>query len=130
MELSKFDKRLCRELINTGLERECRHFVEQIQEIAAEPIPPEQANEPYSEINGMSCERGWHKRYIKLFTATDKFNSHVAHRYDNVTASRYLECIVGLYIDNWLTDEEIARLSEEPRNYVKKLVSLYSDTSI
>lgn len=130
MELSKADKRLCRELINTGLERECRHFVEQIQEIAAEPIPSEQANEPYSEINGMSCERVWHKRYIKLFTATDKFNSHVAHRYDNVTASKYLECIVGLYIDNWLTDEEIARLSEEPRNYVKKLVSLYSDTSI
>lgn len=129
MELSKFDKRLCRELINTGLERECRHFVEQIQEIATEPVPPEQAKEPYSEINGMSCERVWHKRYIKLFTATDKFNSHVAHRYDNVTASRYLECIVGLYIDNWLTDEEIARLSEEPRNYVKKLVSLYSDTS-
>ena len=130
MELSKADKRLCRELINTGLERECRHFVEQIQEIATEPVPPEQANEPYSEINGMSCERVWHKRYFKLFTATDKFNSHVAHRYDYVTASRYLECIVGLYIDNWLTDEEIARLSEEPRNYVKKLVSLYSDTSI
>lgn len=130
MELSKFDKRLCRELINTGLERECRHFVEQIQEIATEPVPPEQANEPYSEINGMSCERVWHKRYIKLFAVTDKFNSHVAHRYDNVTASKYLECIVGLYIDDWLTDEEIARLSEEPRNYVKKLVSLYSDTSI
>lgn len=46
MELSKSDKRLCRELINTGLERECRHFVEQIQRIAREPIPPEQLNEP------------------------------------------------------------------------------------
>ena len=65
MELSKVDKRLCRELINTGLERECRHFVEQIQEIAAEPISPEQANEQYSEMNGISCERVWHKRYIK-----------------------------------------------------------------
>lgn len=42
MELSQSDKRLCRELINTGLERECRRFVEQIQTIACEPIPPEQ----------------------------------------------------------------------------------------
>lgn len=129
MELSKADKRLCRELIDTGLERECRHFVEQIQRIANEPVPPEQANEPYSEINGQSVERVWHKRFIKLFNATDKFNNHVAHRYDHVSASGYLNCIVGLYLDNWLTDEEIARLSDEPQNHIYKFVSLYSNTS-
>lgn len=129
MELSKADKRLCRELIDTGLERECRHFVEQIKRIALEPIHPRQINEPYSEIKGKSCERVWHKRYIKLFNATDKFNSHVAHRYDHVTASRYLECVAGLYIDNWLTDDEIARLSDESQNYINKFVSLRSNTS-
>ncbi len=126
MELSKADKRLCRELINTGLERECRHFVEQIQSIANAPIPPEQINEPYSEVNGKSTERVWHRRYIKLLKATDRFSFQVACRYDNVTASTYLECIVGLYIGNWLTDEEIARLSDEPRNHINTLASLYS----
>ena len=129
MELSKADKRLCRELINTGLERECKHFVEQIQEIANDPIPPEQLNEPYSEKNGISVERVWHKRYIKLYNATERFNSHVAHRYDYITASKYLMCVAGLYMDHWLTDEEIARLSEEPRNYINKSVILYSNTS-
>lgn len=126
MELSKSDKRLCRELINTGLERECRRFVEQIQRIASEPIPPEQLNEPYREENGISIERVWHKRFIKLFKATNKFNHHVALRYDHATSSHYLECVTSLYLDKWLTDDEIARFSVEPRDYINKNASLYS----
>ena len=127
MELSKADKRLCRELIDTGIERECRQFVEQVRKIALEPIPPELINEPYSEINGIACERVWHKRYIKLYNATERFNRHIAHRYDHVTASSCLECVAGLYTDNWLTDEEIARLSDESQDYINKSVSLYSN---
>lgn len=129
MELSKSDKRLCRELINTGLERECRHFVEQIQRIAREPIPPEQLNEPYREENGQSVERVWHKRFTQLFKATDKFNDHVARRYDDVTGSHYLDCVAVLYFDKWLTDEEIARFSDEPREYIKRFASFYSNDS-
>ena len=129
MELSKADKRLCRELIDTGLERECKHFVEQIQRIANEPIPPEQLNEPYREENGQSIERVWHKRFIKLFRATDKFNHHVALRYDHATGSHYLDCVAGLYLDKWLTDEEISRFSDEPRDYITSLGSFYSNDS-
>lgn len=129
MELSKSDKRLCRELINTGLERECKRFVEQIQRIACEPIPPEQLNEPYSEENGQSVERVWHKRFIKLFKATDKYNHHVALRYDHVTGSHYLDCVAGLYLDKWLTDDEIARFSDEPREYICRFASFYSNDS-
>lgn len=129
MELSKCDKRLCRELINTGLERECKRFVEQIQRIVCEPIPPEQLNEPYREENGQSVERVWHKRFIKLFRATDKFNHHVALRYDHATGSHYLDCVAVLYLDKWLTDDEIARFSDEPREYINRFVSFYSNDS-
>jgi hypothetical protein len=129
MELSKADKRLCRELINTGLERECRRFVEQIQLIANKPIPPEQLNEPYREENGQSIERVWHKRFIKLFRATNEFNRHVALRYDHATGSHYLDCVAGLFLDKWLTDDEIARFSDEPRVYITSFASFYSKDS-
>ena len=129
MELSKSDKRLCRELINTGLERECRHFVEQIQRIAREPIPPEQLNELYREENGQSIERVWHKRFIQLFRATYEFNHHVAIRYDHATGSHYLDCVAGLYLDKWLTDDEIARFSVGPRNHINSLASFYLSRS-
>lgn len=120
-ELSKGDKRLCRELINTGLERECRHFVERIQAIASEPVPDELLNEPYREENGQSVERVWHKRFIQLFEATDRFNYHVARRYERATASHYLDCVAVLYADKWLTDDEIARLSEGARSYISAI---------
>ena len=129
MELSQSDKRLCRELINTGLERECRRFVEQIQTIACEPIPPEQLDEPYREENGRSVERVWHKRFIKLARLSNDFNHHVALRYDNVTGSRYLNCVASLYIDDLLTADEIARFSDEPRNFINKIASSLSDDS-
>ena len=124
MELSKADKRLCRELIDTGLERECKAFVEKIQRIANAPIPPEQLNEPYREENGQGIERVWPKRFIKLFNATDRFNYHVARRYDHATGSHYLDCVLGLYFDKWLTDDEIARFSDEPRDYINKVITL------
>ena len=129
MELSKADKRLCRELIDTGLERECKRFVEQIQKIACKPIPAEQLNEPYREENGQSIERVWHKRFIQLFRATDKFNHHVALRYDHATGSHYLDCVAVLYLDKWLTDDEIARFSDEPQAYIKSFAAFYSDRS-
>lgn len=69
MELSQSDKRLCSELINTGLERECRRFVEQIQTIACEPIPPEQLDEPYREENGRSASSSW-PDYQTILTIT------------------------------------------------------------
>ena len=101
----------------------------QIQRIAREPIPPEQLNEPYREENGQSVERVWHKRFTQLFRATDKFNDHVARRYDDVTGSHYLDCVAVLYFDKWLTDEEIARFSDEPREYIKRFASFYSNDS-
>ena len=126
MELSKPDKRLCRELIDTGLERECKAFVEKIQRIANAPIPPEQLNEPYREENGQGIERVWHKRFIQLFKATDEFNHHVTRHYDPLTGSRYLDCVLGLYLDQWLTDDEIARLTDEPRHHINKVITLCS----
>lgn len=39
IQLTKADKRRCRELIHIGLERECEQFVKEMKELANKPIP-------------------------------------------------------------------------------------------
>lgn len=67
INLTKADKRYCRELIHIGLERECEKFVKDMQRLANKPIPLAELNEPYREENGWSVEGPWHKRYIALY---------------------------------------------------------------
>lgn len=52
MDLSKKDKRLCRELIYTSLEKECAKFVNDLHQAAEKPIPLAELNAPYREVNG------------------------------------------------------------------------------
>lgn len=54
--LTKSDKRLCRELIHVGLERECRKFVEDVQKIASKPIPLVELNASYQEVSGVQSK--------------------------------------------------------------------------
>ena len=124
--LTKADKRLCRELIHKGLERECEEFVKQIQKIAAKPIPLAELNEPYREENGRSVEGPWHKKYIKLYMKTVKFDKHIARRYDGLSGGHYLEGVFDLYLHDIISDEEIARFSEEPREILIRMKESYS----
>ena len=70
IQLTKADKRHCRELIHIGLERECEQYVKEMQQLANKPIPLAELNEPYREENGFSVEGPWHKRYIALYKKT------------------------------------------------------------
>ena len=54
--LTKADKRSCRELIHIGLEREREKFVAEMKALASKPIPQAELNEPYKEENGWSVE--------------------------------------------------------------------------
>jgi len=118
VNLTKADKRRCRELIHIGLERECEKFVKDIQKLASKSIPLAELNAPYCEENGRSVEGPWHKRYIALYKLTDKFDKHVARRYDGMSGGHYVECVLGLYLDGIITDEEIASLSNEVRDFI------------
>ena len=112
IQLTKADKRRCRELIHIGLERECEQFVKDMQQLANEPIPLVELNEPYREENGFPVEGPWHKRYIALYKKT--------REYDDITGSRYIGCVFELYLDGIITDEEIAPLSDQPREFLKE----------
>lgn len=118
VNLTKADKRRCRELIHIGLERECEKFTKDILKLASKPIPLAELNEPYREENGWSVEGPWHKRYIALYKLTAKFDKHVARRYDGMSGGHYVEGVLGLYLDGIITDEEIAPLSDDVRDFL------------
>ena len=118
ISLTKADKRKCRELIHVGLERECEKYVKEMQKLANTPIPLAELNEPYREENGFSVEGPWHKRYIALYKKTASFDKHIAKRYDGMTGGHYLDGVLILYCEGIISDDEIAPLSDEPRNFL------------
>ena len=118
ISLTKADKRKCRELIHAGLERECEKYVKEMQKLVNTPIPLAELNEPYREENGFSVEGPWHKRYIALYKKTASFDKHIAQRYDGMTGGHYLDGVLSLYCEGIISDDEIAPLSDEPRNFL------------
>ena len=118
ISLTKADKRKCRELIHVGLERECEKYVKEMQKLVNTPIPLAELNEPYREENGFSVEGPWHKRYIALYKKTASFDKHIAQRYDGLTSGHYLDGVLSLYCEGIISDDEIAPLSDEPRNFL------------
>ena len=118
ISLTKADKRKCRELIHVGLERECEKYVKEMQKLANKPIPLAELNEPYREENGFSVEGPWHKRYIALYKKTASFDKHIAQRWDGLTGGHYLDGVLSLYCEGIISDDEIAPLSDEPRNFL------------
>lgn len=118
ISLTKADKRKCRELIHVGLERECEKYVKEMQKLVNTPIPLAELNELYREENGFSVEGPWHKRYIALYKKTASFDKHIAQRYDGMTGGHYLDDVLSLYCEGTISDDEIAPLSDEPRNFL------------
>lgn len=106
-ELTKADKRICRELIHIALERECKAYSDKMARIARLPVIPE---EGYREENGFSVEGPWHKRFIAYYKVTATFNRRLQQRYDGITGSRYLPTVRILHEEGWLTDEEVDRV--------------------
>ena len=74
--------------------------------------------------NGWSVEGPWHKRYFALYKKAATFDNHVAQHYDGMSAGHYIDGVIRLYCDGIITDEEIAVLSDEPR----ELIMRFKDT--
>lgn len=109
MELSKNDKKTCRELIETGLQREFTSGLEKAESILC----------------------GWKTRnkdvketYYALYAMIHKFDKHIGRRYNGVTGSHYLSCVAGLVIDQIITQEELNPFSDEARAFVLRMASI------
>jgi hypothetical protein len=94
IELTKSQKKIARELIQLGLQRECKSFTMRIAKF----------------INSQEWETGDpHDLYIKLYKKVTSFDNHIGKQYDGLTGSSYFLAVYSLFYNGILSTEDIAR---------------------
>ncbi|MGM0531728.1 MAG: hypothetical protein ACQER7_10285 [Bacteroidota bacterium] len=56
--------------------------------------------------------------YFAINKAVSNQDKYLARRYDNITGSRYLLTIYGLYVDKVISEEELNPLGEEVKKEI------------
>ena len=112
IELTKSQKKIAQELIDLGLQIECRSFTDKITKFT----------------NSSEWKTGNpHENYLKLYKKVTSFDKHIAKRYNNVTGSHYFMTVWGLFYDEVLTTEDISRFDSEVQNELLRLKSAYEN---
>jgi len=112
IELTKTQKKIARELITLGLQRECQSFKDQIEQF--------------------TCSSEWktgnpQQLYHKLYEIVTTFDKHIARRYNDLGGSRYFDTVLALFYNEIITPEDIARFDIDVQN---KLVSIKESWNI
>lgn len=113
MELPKSQKKTARLLIDRALQRECRQYLQRIEQLL------QHANNENTTP---------HDIYLKLYKETYYFDKHIAQRYDNMSGSRYFPTIVSLFCSDVLTLEDISLFSEEVQEAIVRTKHLLNGT--
>ena len=106
IELTKSQKKIFRELIALGLQRECQSFKDKIEQFTGS-----------SEWETGNPQELYHKLYNIVIT----FDKHIAIRYNGLSSSRYFNTVLDLFYNDILIPEDIARFDIDLQN---KLVSI------
>lgn len=107
--LSKPQKKICRQLIDMALQRQCAGFIDDLSGVVAEV-----------KSNDKTPLENYHRLY-KLMYSFDKL---IAETYDDLRGSRYFITVVSIYMSGVLTDDDISVLDENLLNRVKMFLSL------
>jgi hypothetical protein len=109
MELSKKDKRVAREIIEAGLQKE---FAKGLFD--ADTILTEWKNKA----------TGNREAYHSLYQQITGFDKHIARRYDNMKGSTYLFIIAAQLIDGIIAENDLDELSPEAKQAVIRITSI------
>ena len=101
IELSKSQKKIARELIDSSLQKECALFLEKIEQSASN-----------------QNKKSPHEDYLALYKKVNAFDKHIAKRYDDLRGSNYFIIIVGLFLDEVLTMEDLNLFDEDMRGKI------------
>jgi predicted transcriptional regulator len=103
IELSKRDKRIARELIEKGLQKEFQQGLQQLDAILQKWKNEQQDNKDV---------------YHQLYKSVHDFDKHIARRYDNMKGSTYLLILVAQLIDGLISEEDLAEMDPGVRNSI------------
>ena len=103
LELTKSQKRIARQIIETGLQREYEAGIKKLDKIIS----------------------GWKRKeidnrdaYLKLYGSLTSHDKHIAIRYDRMTGSRYLDIIATQLADKVIAVKELNDFPEDIRERV------------
>lgn len=106
-ELSKKDKRIIRDLIEKGLQKEYRQGLQQF-----EAILQKWKNEQLDNRD----------TYHQLYKSVRTFDKHIAHRYDRMTGSLYLMILAAQIADELISEEDLTELSPGTQEAITHMI--------
>jgi hypothetical protein len=102
-ELSKKDKRIARELIEKGLQKEFQQGLQQFDAILQKWKNEQQDNRDV---------------YHHLYKSVRDFDKHIARRYDNIKGSMYTMILGAQLADKLISEDNLAEMNPDARNEV------------
>jgi len=107
MELSKSEKKLAREIIEKGLQKEFAKGLLEADSVLTD-----------WKTKGKNNRDAYHQLYKKI---TD-FDKHIAFRYDGMTGSRYIEILLAQLKEGLIEKEDLENFSEQVKQTIKYLI--------
>ena len=107
MELSKREKKLTREIIEAGLQKEFTKALLDADKILND-----------WKIKGLDNRNAYHNLYKHIID----FDKHIARRYDGMTGSRYLLVLIAQLQDGLISESDLENFSEEVKNIIKRSI--------
>lgn len=108
MQLSKKDKRIARQIIERGLQKEFSNGLSLIDSVLTDWKENKQDNR---------------ESYHLLFKIITDFDKHLEQRYDHMSGSKYLFIIAAQLHDGIINEADLNELSEETIQKIKFLTS-------
>ena len=110
LDLSKSQKRIARELIETGLLKEYENGIRKIDRIISS------WKEGRLEIK---------ETYFKVFEKLGKFDKHIGERYNSMSSSNYLFIIAGQLYDGLIPMKSLDQFDQDVKD---KILFIYGLT--
>lgn len=113
LELSKSQKKIASELIENSLQIECAQFLEKME---------------MSILNYRNQEsKSPHEAYLNLYQSVKYFDKHIAERYNDLRGSKYFFILVGLFLDEILSQEDLNRFDDDVKERILNTAKLWDN---
>jgi hypothetical protein len=111
-ELSKTQKKIARQIIELGLQREYENGITKIEDVIKKWKSGKLDNQ---------------KAYLEIYKKLIKHDKHIGRRYNDMTGSKYLLIIVGQLADKVITFDEINEFDDEVKEVINKWMEIMKD---
>lgn len=103
MELTKKDKKVAREIIEKGLQKEYENGLRKAEKVLTQ---------------WRNNTLGNREAYYELYSEIEKFDKHIARRYNGMTGSRYGLIVLEQLMNGLISESDLDDFSEEVKMWL------------